>query len=91
MDRPGEMLVVPLEAELPPNAIVRVNQPGSLVRRMMHMLMWKASENLQAPCPVAALLSTTSQPHCLTVHLHENCRGKPIGESLGAGRCNHIH
>ena len=32
MDRPAEMLVLPLEAELPPNAIVRVNQPGSLVR-----------------------------------------------------------
>lgn len=32
MDRPGDMLVLPLEAELPPNAIVRVNQPGSLVR-----------------------------------------------------------
>jgi hypothetical protein len=32
MDRPAEMLVLPLEAELPPNAVVRVNQPGSLVR-----------------------------------------------------------
>lgn len=41
MDRPGEMMVLPLEAELPPNAVVRVNRTGSLVRSAyMSFLLW---------------------------------------------------
>lgn len=31
MDRPGEMLLLPVEAELPPNAVVRVNRSANLV------------------------------------------------------------
>ena len=54
MDRSGEMLVLPLEAELPPNAIVRVNQPGSLVRAHASLVL--------PPCSL-----TTGHPpvHCV--------------------------